>query len=56
MLSQRLPQHLAVILIVVKGADFGDTAKALESSEIQFVYVGEVGISDDDVGQGLDVA
>lgn len=47
---QGLPQHSAVIFIVVQGSDFGDTAKALESSEVQFVYVGKMGIRNDDVG------
>jgi hypothetical protein len=56
MFRQCLFEHLAVAVIVVDGADLGDSAKALKGAQVRFVYVGEVGIGDDDVGQGLDIA
>ena len=55
MFGQGFLEHLAVVLVVIEGADYGDTAKAFKSSEIEFVDVGEMGVCDDDVRQGLDV-
>lgn len=55
MLSQRLPQHLAVFLVVIEGTNLGDPAKALKGGEIELVDVGEMGVRNDDIGQGLDV-
>ena len=56
MFGQGFLEHLAVVFVVVEGADFGDSAKAFKSSEIELVDVGEMGICDDDIGQCLDVA
>ena len=56
MLRQRFLQYLAVPLIIVQGANFRDTTKALEGTQILLVYVGEVRVCDDNVGQRLDVA
>ena len=55
MLLERLLQHLAVLVIVFQRPYFGNAAKALECSEIEFIYMGEVGVRDDHVGECLDV-
>jgi hypothetical protein len=56
MLTQRLFQHLAVLVVVVKGANFGDATETLKGAQVQLVDVGEVRVGDDDVRQRLDVA
>jgi hypothetical protein len=56
MLSQRLFQHLAVLVIVLQRSYFGHAAKALESSQVRLVDMGEMGVGDDDIWEGLDIA
>jgi hypothetical protein len=56
MLCQRFLEDLAVAVIVFDCANLGDATEALEGAQVGFVYMGEVGIGDDNVGQSLDVA
>ena len=56
MLCQRFFEDFAVTVVVFNCANFGDATEALEGAQVGLVYVGEVGIGDDDVGQSLDVA
>lgn len=55
MFGQGFLEHLAVVFVVIEGANYGDTAKAFKSSEIEFVDVSEMGVCDDDIWQSLDV-
>jgi hypothetical protein len=56
MLSQRLLQHLAVLVIVLQRSYFRYAAKALECSQVRLVNMGEMGVGDDDIWEGLDIA
>lgn len=55
-LGQRLLEHLAILVIVLQRAYFGYATKALKGAQVGFVDMGKMGIGDDDVGQGLDIA
>jgi hypothetical protein len=54
--GQRLLQQLAVLFVVVERLDLGHATEALKGSQVRLVYVGEVRVGHDDVGQRLDVA
>lgn len=56
MFLQGLLQNFAVPVIIFDGSNFGDTAKALESLQVGFVHVGEVGVRNDDIGESLNIA
>jgi hypothetical protein len=55
-LGERLLQQLAVVVIVLERPDLLYAAEALEGSVVELVDVSEVGVGDDDIGEGLDVA
>lgn len=56
MLLQGLLQYLAVLVIVFDRSNLGDATKALESLQVRFVHVGEVGVRNDNIGESLNVA
>jgi hypothetical protein len=56
MLRQCLFQDLAVAIVVLDCTNLGDATEALKGAQVGFVDMGEVGVGDDDVGQGLDIA
>lgn len=56
MLGQSLLENLAVLVIVLQCAYLGYATKALKGSKIRLVDMGEMGVGDDDIGQGLDVS
>jgi hypothetical protein len=55
-LCQCLFQNLAVAIVVLDCANLGDATEALKGAQVGLVYMGEVGVGDDNVGQGLDIA
>jgi hypothetical protein len=56
MFGQRLLQHLAVLFVVLERLDLGHATEALKGSQVRLVYVGEVRVGHDDIGQRLDIA
>jgi hypothetical protein len=56
MLGQCLFQNLAVAIVVLDCANLGDATEALKGAQVGLVYMGKVGVGDDNVGQGLDIA
>jgi hypothetical protein len=56
MLGQRLLQDLAVFVIVLQRSYLRYATEALEGSQVRLVDVGEMGVGDDNIWEGLDIA
>lgn len=55
MLPQSLIHHLAIAIILFEGFYRWDSPKSLEGLKVEIVYVGDVGVGDDHVGECLHI-
>jgi hypothetical protein len=56
MLLERLLEDFAILVIAFEGADLWDAAEAFKRPQIQFIDMGDVGVSHYGIGEGLNVA